>query len=172
MPEISPEVWTRIKQIRLLALDSDGVLTDGGVYMTPEGQEFRRFDIKDGAGLKAVLAAGIPVAIISSAKNQTVLYRGQQLGISEVHVGVEEKLGCLQKVCARYNVPLSAVCYVGDDDVDLPVFEAVGFSCAPSDAVGKVLARADFVLSRPGGHGAVREICDLITFATLQTDQI
>jgi 3-deoxy-D-manno-octulosonate 8-phosphate phosphatase (KDO 8-P phosphatase) len=146
----------------MLALDSDGVFTDGGVYVAEDGHEFRRFDIKDGAGLKAAMALGIKVVVISSGKNQAVRHRCNQLGIEEVHTGVEDKLSCLRQVCDRYSIPMDQVCYVGDDWIDLPVIGAVGVSCAPADAVDDVKGGVSFVTSKPGGRGAVREICEWI----------
>lgn len=160
-PVNSPEWQARLKRIRLLALDSDGVLTDGGVYVAEDGSQFRRFDIKDGAGLRRVMEAGLDVAVISSSPNSAVLYRCQQLGIAEVHVGITDKLSCLRVICEQRGLELDEVCYLGDDLVDLPVLEAVGLSCAPADAIQAVLEQVDLVLSKPGGYGAVREICDL-----------
>lgn len=158
----SPEWRAWFQRIRLLALDSDGVLTDGGVYVDEDGCQFRRFDIKDGAGLKMVMDAGIGVVVISSSPNSAVLHRCQQLGIKEVHVGVTDKLSCLRAICEQCGVGLAEVSYLGDDLVDLPVLKAVGLSCAPADAIGLVQEQVHLVLSKRGGHGAVREICDLL----------
>lgn len=152
----------QIGKVRLLALDSDGVLTDGGVYILEDGGEFRRFHIHDGAGLKAVMQAGIRVAVISSGRSHVVQHRCRQLGIPDVYVGVEDKLDCLNAVCAKYGIELRNVCYMGDDLVDLPVLEAVGFACAPADAILSVQEAAAYVTQRAGGHGAVRELCDLL----------
>ncbi|MFZ5877785.1 MAG: KdsC family phosphatase, partial [Chloroflexota bacterium] len=91
-----------MRKVRLLALDSDGVLTDGGVYILEDGGEFRRFDIHDGAGLKAVMQAGVRVAVISSGRSPVVQHRCKQLGIPDVYVGVDDKLDCLNAVCAKY----------------------------------------------------------------------
>lgn len=148
--------------IRLFALDVDGVLTDGGVYISEDGWEFRRYSIKDGLGLKQVQAAGIRVVIISSSSCKTVVYRMQTLGISDVHLSVVDKREMLQGICSALGIALENVCYIGDDLPDLPAMEMVGLPCAPADAVEAVKNCAVFITQRPGGHGAVREVCDLI----------
>lgn len=158
----SQDVQAKMRKVRLLALDSDGVLTDGGVYILEDGGEFRRFDIHDGAGLKAVMQAGVRVAVISSGRSPVVQHRCKQLGIPDVYVGVDDKLDCLNAVCAKYGIELREVCYMGDDLVDLPVLKAVGLPCAPADAIPSVLEAAACVTQRAGGHGAVRELCDLL----------
>lgn len=163
MSESSLEILRKLKRVSLLALDADGVLTDGGVYLSEDGKQFRRFDIKDGAGLNAVMALGIHVVIISSGSNLAVRHRCRELGIDALHLDVDDKLACLRQICAQRSLGLDQVCYVGDDLVDLPVLAAVGFSCAPADAIGEVKAGAVFVASKSGGHGAVREVCDAIT---------
>lgn len=162
MNDLSPDLETLFKKVRLLALDVDGVLTDGGVYILEDGQEFRRFDIKDGAGLKAVQQAGIPVIVISSGACRSIHHRCQRLGITEVHTQVVEKLPLLQTICHKYEVRLEEVCYVGDDLVDLAIMSAVGVACAPADAIAPIQAIATYITRRPGGYGAVRELCDLL----------
>jgi 3-deoxy-D-manno-octulosonate 8-phosphate phosphatase (KDO 8-P phosphatase) len=162
-PKLSFELNQKLKNIRLLALDSDGVLTDGGVYVADDGYSFRRFDIKDGAGLKIVMGLGIKVVVISSGKNLAVQHRCNQLGIDEVFTGVEHKLVCLYQVCDRYSIDLKQVCYMGDDLVDLPVLAVVGVSCAPADAVEEMKDRVSFVTSNSGGQGAVREVCGYLS---------
>lgn len=150
------------RRVRLLAMDSDGVLTDGGVYVFEDGQEFRRFDIKDGLGIKRVMAAGIPVAIISASVSTAVEHRVRKLGINEIHLGVRDKRAALVEICARLDVALDEVAYIGDDLPDLPILESVGWPCAPADAVPVVRAAARRVTLNPGGYGAVREICDWV----------
>jgi 3-deoxy-D-manno-octulosonate 8-phosphate phosphatase (KDO 8-P phosphatase) len=149
-----------LKHIRLLALDSDGVLTDGGVYLADDGHEFRRFDIKDGLGLKRVMQAGLQVAIISSASCEVVRIRAEALGIKHVYLGVQDKLACLKQVCSQLGINLDQVAYMGDDLPDLPVIQAVGFPIAPADAMDKVKSLATMVTLKAGGRGAVREVCD------------
>lgn len=150
------------KTIRLLALDSDGVLTDGGVYIFEDGNEFRRFDIQDGLGLKRIMQAGLQVAIISTSDCPAVQMRATRLGIENIFIGVEDKLACLKELCLRLNIPLEQVAYMGDDLPDLPCLQAVGLPLAPQNAVDEVHCAAMYITNRPGGYGAVREICDRI----------
>jgi len=160
--EISPELEEKLKKVKLLALDVDGVLTDGGVYIADNGKEFRRFDIKDGLGLKRVIAAGIEIAIISSGTCESVLHRAIQLEITEVHIGVADKLDVLKGICFAKQISLNEVCYIGDDLPDLPVMKAVGIACSPADAVEEVQKISDVIATAPGGKGAVRRVCNLI----------
>lgn len=155
----------RAGKVRLLALDSDGVLTDGGVYLFEDGREFRRFDIKDGLGLKRVMALGVEVAIISGSASAPVRQRAQNLGIAEIHLGIDDKLAVLRTLCSERGLKLDQVAYMGDDLPDLPVLEQVGLPCAPADAIDEVISRALFVSQNPGGYGAVRDVCDLLCSA-------
>lgn len=160
MAVLSFEIREKLKRIRLLALDSDGVLTDGGVYIADDSCEFRRFDIKDGLGLKQVMQAGIQIAIISSALCEIVRVRAETLGIKHVYLDTQDKLACLKRICKQLSINLDEVAYMGDDLPDLPVLMSVGLACAPYDAVDAVKSVAAIVTMRAGGHGAVREVCD------------
>ena len=150
----------KLAEIKLLALDADGVLTDGGVYIFEDGRQFRRFDIKDGLGLKRVMKAGIHVAIISGSAVKAVAHRAQQLGIKEVHLGIQDKRKKLREICRRLDISITDAAYIGDDLTDLPVLRSVGMPCAPADAVQAVREQAVLVTESSGGHGAVREICE------------
>lgn len=161
---MSNDVKQLIQNVRLLALDSDGVLTDGGVYVLEDGTEFRRFDIKDGLALKRLLACGIPVAIISTSIATPVVHRAASLGITHVYLGVENKLEALQNLCVELGLSLDQVAYMGDDLTDLPVLKAVGFPCAPADAIEEVKRAALYVAGHQSGHGAIREFGELLLF--------
>lgn len=167
---VSETVRAKAAAVRLLALDSDGVLTNGGVYMFDDGREFRRFNIKDGLGIKQVMAAGITVAIISSASSQAVQHRARQLGVGYVYVGVGNKLELLRSLCHNLHIALEHVAYMGDDLADLAVMQHVGLPCAPADAVRQVRETAAFVSSCGGGYGAVRELCDYLLEARAGDD--
>lgn len=162
MSELPLEICEKFKRVRLLALDSDGVLTDGGVYIADDGFEFRRFDIKDGLGLKRVMQAGLQVAIISSASCAAVRVRAANLGIENVFLGVQDKLTCLQQLCARLELTLEQVGYIGDDLPDLAVAQAVGVSIAPANATLEYCQAVDYITRAVGGYGAVREVCEKI----------
>lgn len=159
---MSNDVKQLFRNIRLLALDCDGVLTDGGVYVLEDGTEFRRFDIKDGLGLKRVMERGIEVAIISNSTSTAVAHRVARLGIKHSLLGVENKLATLQELCSQLNLSLDKVAYIGDDLTDVSVLTAVGLPCAPADAVEEARYAALYVARRPGGYGAVREIAELL----------
>lgn len=152
--------WGRIKA---LLLDSDGVLTDGGVYI-PENSapEFRRFDIKDGYGITRLLGNGFPVAVISRSPSAPVQTRCQRLGIRNVFIGVLDKVACAEGFLQKEGIDWADAAFMGDDVPDLPLMDRVGFSLAPADASEEVLSVVDWVSSRKGGHGAVREVCDRI----------
>jgi 3-deoxy-D-manno-octulosonate 8-phosphate phosphatase (KDO 8-P phosphatase) len=166
---IDGEIERRLRQVRLLALDVDGVLTDGGIYMFEDGTEFRRFEIKDGLGLMRVKKAGIEVVIISTTAVRAILHRAEQLGITEVYLEAWDKLPVLLGICERLGIPLEQVAYMGDDLMDLPLLEQVGLPCAPADAMDSVKSRARLVTRSAGGHGAVRELCELL-LAYVQPD--
>jgi 3-deoxy-D-manno-octulosonate 8-phosphate phosphatase (KDO 8-P phosphatase) len=149
-------------QVRLLGLDIDGVLTDGGVTWDSEGVISRRFDIKDGLGLVRFQEGGGTVAVISSSSSVVGLGRLEALGISEVYTGVADKAEQLTEVMNRLGVSATEVAFIGDDLPDLGCFAIVGIGVAPADAVVEVRQRAHYVTQAPGGRGAVREVCDAI----------
>lgn len=159
----------KLARVRLLAMDVDGVLTDGGVYVLDNGEEFRRFHIKDGLGLKRVMAAGIRVAWISNGGCPAVLHRANRLGVEHVFTGVEDKLGCLQELCAKLDIPVESAAFIGDDLTDRQVQGAAGVAIAPADAVPAIRQAADWVTTLPGGQGAVREVCDRLLEAVEKT---
>jgi 3-deoxy-D-manno-octulosonate 8-phosphate phosphatase (KDO 8-P phosphatase) len=146
----------------LLVLDVDGVLTDGRLYYGARGQTLQAFHVRDGHGIKAVLAAGIGIAVISGRRTRGVVLRCRELGIREVHQGVADKLACLRALCRRLKIELSACAAIGDDSVDAPVLRAVGVSYAVADAHADARRAATHVTRLAGGRGAVREVCDAL----------
>ena len=158
----SAELEARFAQVKLLVLDVDGVLTDGGLYYTETGEELKKFNVKDGLGIKLVMAAGIGVAIISAGFSAATLHRAKRLGIEYVFTGIENKLEALESLCQQLQVSLSEVAYVGDDLIDLPILERVGCPLTVADAMPANCAIAIYTTQKPGGQGAVREICDLL----------
>ncbi len=152
----------RLKEIRLLLLDVDGVMTDGRIVFDSNGVETKFFNVKDGHGIKMVQRAGIEVGIISGRKSQVVANRAAELGIARLFQGALDKLGPYQEILAATGLDDSQVAYMGDDVIDLPVMRRVGFAAAPADAVDEVLPHVHFVTKNRGGWGAVRELCDLL----------
>jgi len=151
-----------LSKIKLLLLDVDGVLTDGRIIYDHHGVETKAFDVKDGHGIKMVQRAGIEVGIITGRTSEVVNVRAQELGIAIVHQGAKDKLLPYLEVLAGRGLVDEQVAYVGDDIVDLPILRRVGFAAAVADAVDDVKSLVDYVARRPGGRGAVREVCDLL----------
>lgn len=146
--------------IRLLVLDVDGVLTDGRLWYTAAGEELKGFHVRDGLGIKSLIAAGVAVAIISGRTSGAVERRAAELGIRHVVQGCDDKGRAFDALCAALAIEPTAVACVGDDTADLPMLARAGLPVAVADAHPDVRAVAKRVTQLPGGHGAVREICD------------
>ncbi|MGK7899477.1 MAG: KdsC family phosphatase [Xenococcus sp. (in: cyanobacteria)] len=154
------ELRSRLSQIKLLALDVDGVLTEGGLYYTDTGEELKKFNVKDGQGLKLIMQAGIDVAIITASSSSSVIHRAKKLGINQVFIGAENKLSVLENICQQLNISLTQVAYMGDDVNDIPILKAVGCPLSVADAMPKTKTLAISITQLSGGQGVVREICD------------
>ena len=151
-----------LTKVKLLALDVDGVLTDGGLYYTDSGEELKKFNVKDGQGLKLIMQAGIEVAIISASNSTATVHRAKKLGIKHTFIGIEDKLASLTKLCQDLDLSLAQVAYMGDDINDIPILKSVGCPLTVADAMPENQNWAVYVTDKAGGQGAVREICDLI----------
>ena len=152
----------RLVNIRLLLLDVDGVMTDGGIIYDGNGLETKVFNVKDGHGIKMLQRHGIEVGIITGRTSQVVAFRAKELGISLVYQGALKKLDSYDDVKRKTGFDDSQIAYVGDDVIDVQVMRRVAFAAAPADALPEARAAAHFVTSLSGGRGAVREVCDLI----------
>ena len=146
----------------LMGFDVDGVLTDGTLYFGSEGDEIKAFSSLDGHGLKMLQHAGIEVAIISGRSSPALRSRAENLGIRELHMGVEDKRSLMESLVRPRGIGLAQAGYMGDDVVDLPVLRACGFSATVADGHDEVKARVDHVTRYGGGRGGVREVCELI----------
>ncbi len=155
----------RLRKIRLFAMDVDGVLTDGGMYLGESGEELKKFHARDGMGIKLLQAAGLITSIVTMEKTKLVARRGANLGIPEVHQGVRNKLGVLQDLAGRYGLTMDEVAFIGDDVNDLAALQGVGFSATPADGVAGLRKVVRYVCQSKGGEGAVREVVDLILAA-------
>ncbi|ALA59870.1 KdsC family phosphatase [Nitrospira moscoviensis] len=151
-----------LKGIRLFATDVDGVLTDGGMYYSEAGDELKKFNTRDGMGIKLLQKAGVITAIVTQERTKLVARRADKLTIPELHQGVMDKLSMIREMADRYRLSLQQVAYIGDDINDLEALSAVGFSAAPADAMPRVKAAVDYVCEKKGGEGAVREIAEMI----------
>ena len=152
----------RLRPIRLLCLDVDGVLTDGNLYWSDGGGWSQRFSVRDGFGVKLLQESGIEVAILSGGDIKSARARAESLGIRHAWFGLADKLAAWEALSARLGIGAGEMAYVGDELVDLPMIRLANLGCAVPDAVDEVRAAAHYVTRRPGGSGAVREVCDLI----------
>jgi 3-deoxy-D-manno-octulosonate 8-phosphate phosphatase (KDO 8-P phosphatase) len=155
--------------IRLLVLDVDGVLTDGRLYFGARGEALKVFHVRDGYGLRELLAAGIKVAVISGRRSAAVTARARELGIRHLIQGASDKLQAFERLRKRLQLPASACACIGDDLPDVPLFAAVGLAFAVSDAHPLTRRAAHQVTLLPGGRGAVREVCDQLLAARSAT---
>ena len=156
-----------VAQIRLLVLDVDGVLTDGRLWFGADGEQLKAFHVRDGVGIKAIIGAGVEVAIISGRRSAAVERRAAELGLQHVRQGCNDKAEALRALCTELGVPAAAAACVGDDTPDLPMMALVALPVAVADAHPDVRAAARHVTRAAGGAGAVREVCDLLLDARL-----
>jgi len=152
----------KASKIKLLAFDVDGVMTTGEVTYDENGVEYKSFNVKDGHGLVRVQKAGFITAIITARNNGTVKHRAENLHITELYQGQKYKLPALEEIMQKYNLTYEQVSYMGDDLPDLCILEKVGLKCCPNDAVDEVKSICNFISTKDGGKGAVRELTDLI----------
>jgi YrbI family 3-deoxy-D-manno-octulosonate 8-phosphate phosphatase len=162
---VTAAVRRRARAVRLLVLDVDGVLTDGAMYYAESGDEWKRFNTRDGQGLALIRAAGVHVAIVTREHTAIVTRRAAKLQIEDVHQGVTDKLAVVRELAARHDVTRDTICYVGDDVGDLEAMRWVGFAVAVADALPAIRRVAHWVTPQAGGQGAVRDVCELILTA-------
>jgi len=153
-------------QVRLLLTDCDGVLTDGSVYYSERGEEMKRFSIRDGMGAERLRElVNVEVGIITGDDSSPLERRAEKLGITEVHVGAQDKVAVLDDILERRNLTLEQIAYIGDDTNDVEVMKRVGLSACPADATRFAMEVADYVCENVGGHGAFREFAEFIIAA-------
>jgi len=155
----------RLKKIRCLLTDSDGVLTDGGMYYSEHGDELKKFNTKDGMGFGLLKQAGFITGIITGEHIDLVRRRGEKLKVDELHLGITDKMKVLNDICKRHGLSCSEIAYIGDDINDLEVLHHVGFSCTVKDGMHVLKEIVDYVTEAEGGQGAVREVVDLLLSA-------
>ena len=149
-------------RIELFLSDVDGVLSDGRMTLDNHGVESKQFHLRDGMGIRFWQRAGGQFGIVTGRESRIVARRAAELDISILHQGDLNKLPIVEKICKDHGLGLDQVCYIGDDLPDLPVIRAVGLGAAVADAVDEVCQAADYVTSKPGGHGAVRELVEYV----------
>ena len=153
---------SRAERIRLAIFDVDGVLTDGSLYLSDSGEETKAFNTQDGQGMKMLQSSGVTIAIITGRRSRCVELRAQNLGVSLLYQGVEDKLGAYDELLALLGLGREEAAYMGDDLVDLPVMRRCGLAFAVPDAPDIVRMNAHYVTRRRGGRGAVREACEFL----------
>jgi 3-deoxy-D-manno-octulosonate 8-phosphate phosphatase (KDO 8-P phosphatase) len=161
--QIERKGWKeRAKRIRLLLLDVDGVMTDGRLGFDGAGREFKFFYARDGIGIRLLQRAGLKVGILSGRRAKVVELRARELGIDLLMQKIQDKARALEEILKKEKLHREQICYVGDDLVDLPVLTRVGLAVAVGDAAPEVKAAAHIITRKPGGMGAVREICEIL----------
>lgn len=151
-----------LEKIRLIAIDVDGTMTDGTIYILESGEEIKGFNVKDGTGIVLARIAGLIPVIISGKTSKAVAKRVKNLGIDDYYEGVKDKKKVMEEVMRKYKLSWENCCFIGDDIVDSEVIKLTGFSASPKDAHPAVKGIVDFISNFEGGKGAVREIIDFI----------
>lgn len=162
---VAPHVLECARYIRLLICDVDGVMSDGRIYISNNGEELKAFNVRDGYGIRCLLTSGIEVAIITGRSCRLVDDCCHTLGIKHCYQGQSDKTIAFQALLSKLTLMVDQVAYIGDDLIDAPVMEQVGLSVAVADAHPLLRPKADYITSLAGGRGAVREICDLLLLA-------
>lgn len=162
----SPELLLKAQGIRVVFLDVDGVLTDGGLYFSEHGETIKRFNTLDGHGLKLLQRAGITPAVITGRDSKALRLRLAALGIEHAHFGTEDKRPAAELTLKALGLDWAQAAAMGDDWPDLAMLNRCALACAPANAQAELLARAHYVTQRRGGDGAVRELCDLLLVAS------
>ncbi|MCD8025242.1 MAG: HAD hydrolase family protein [Candidatus Gastranaerophilales bacterium] len=152
----------KAKNIKFVAFDVDGVMTDGSLIYLPSGEQVKSFNAKDGQGVVMLNKAGFLTGIITAKESAVVLERAKTLGITKLFTGQKNKLNALEAIIEEFKIEKSQVAYMGDDYPDLCIIKEAGLSCCPNDAIQDVKKAVSFVSSYGGGKGAVREFCDFI----------
>ena len=153
------------KELKLFATDVDGVLTDAGMYYGESGEELKKFNTRDGMGIKLLQIEGVKIAIITMEQTKIVARRAKKLGITEVFQGAKDKVSVLAHLSVKFNIPLEQMAYMGDDVNDVGALQAVGYAAAPADCVEQVRQMVHYICQKKGGEGAVREVIDMILAA-------
>jgi 3-deoxy-D-manno-octulosonate 8-phosphate phosphatase (KDO 8-P phosphatase) len=165
-PLHTPDLLARAQRVKVVFLDVDGVLTDGGLLYSEAGETLKRFNTLDGHGLKMLQKAGITPVVITGRDSAALRKRLEALGITHAHFGTEDKRPAAQATLTKLGLDWSQSAAMGDDWPDLPMMQHAALACAPANAHAEVLARAHFVTPRAGGQGAVRDLCDLLLSGT------
>ncbi|MFM9878992.1 MAG: KdsC family phosphatase [Burkholderiaceae bacterium] len=165
-PMFTADILHLAAQTKMVFFDVDGVLTDGGIYIGEHGEVIKRFHVLDGHGIQQLQRAGLLLVVISGRDSAALRVRLSALGLSNCHLGAENKYPAAQRALDEAGFTWAQAAAIGDDWPDLPVLRRCGFSCAPPNAHSEVIAQVDYVTAKKGGEGAAREFCDLLLHAT------
>ena len=169
---VDPEIIERARRIKLLLMDCDGVLTDGRLWLTPDGDEQKAFHTRDGQGISLIQRAGLHTGIITGRTSSAVERRAHDLKMSYVRQDAKDKIKALEEIVAEAGVTAADCAYIGDDLADMPVMRQVSLAVAVADAAEDTKQVAHYVTACRGGHGAVREVIDLILKAQGRWDEL
>lgn len=172
MQHIPAKIRKKAKSIKLLLLDVDGVLTDGGIVMNDRGEETKRFDVRDGHGIRLLLRAGVQIGLITGRSSKVVSHRAKDLGIQMVYQRVYNKLEAYKKIKRKARLKDQEIAFAGDDIVDLPILRKVGLAMTVKDCWGELKRQVDYVTAAQGGRGAVREMVELLLKAQGKWEEI
>ncbi|MCZ7602025.1 MAG: HAD hydrolase family protein [Melioribacteraceae bacterium] len=162
----------KARKIKLVLTDCDGVLTDTGTYYTANGEEMKRFSIRDGMGTERLRKfCNIDTGIVTGENSGIVTSRAAKLNITEVHLGIKDKVSCVKEICERLNLQLDEIAFIGDDTNDIEIMKIAGLTACPSDATRFAKELADIIVESKGGHGAFRDFAELIIEANLNKNE-
>lgn len=159
---IEESLLARLRKIKLLITDVDGVLTDAGMYYSAQGEELKKFNTRDGMGIALIRDIGIPTAIVTTENSEIVSRRAEKLQIEDVYLGTKDKSVALDELLVKYKLDVEEVAFIGDDLNDLPALKRVGLAVTVADGSQANKELAHYITQKNGGEGAVRELCDLI----------
>ncbi len=162
MQKLSEEFIEKLKKIKMVIMDVDGVLTDGGLYYSSDGLIIKKFNVKDGMGAVLLKQKGIICGIISTDVSPIITRRGERLKLDFTYIGIWNKKQKMLDLCDEYGIEAENVAFIGDDVNDLEIISSVGVSACPADAVDDIMERAEYICKRKGGDGAFRELAELV----------
>ncbi|PID44701.1 MAG: 3-deoxy-D-manno-octulosonate 8-phosphate phosphatase [Proteobacteria bacterium] len=165
-------LFAKAEPLQLLLLDVDGVLTDGSLIYTENGSEAKAFNTQDGLGIRLLQKAGVNVGLITARRSDLVYRRARELDFRHIKQGIDNKVDAYKEIIRREQLKPYQVCYMGDDWIDLPLLTKVGLAACPANSVPEVKEACHFITGRPGGYGAVREVCTLILKAKGELDNL
>ena len=162
---MNPKLLKKFQDIKIVLTDVDGVLTDGGMYYSEKGEVLKKFNAKDGMGVEILLRSKVKTVLLTRENSNIVKKRGSKIKAAATYIGTFNKESQLQKICKKFQVLPAEIAYIGDDLNDLEIMKLVGFSAMPSDGIKDLRKIVDYVCKNNGGHGAFREIADLIVLS-------